>query len=112
MTRPSKENGMKAKKYNLGGDIADGVTGLAGGLLAVPIRALNGVLGTNLNVPSMGGGATGKTDSDEKGVIAKLAEDAQAGRTGTTMKKGGKVSSASKRADGIAQRGKTRGRMV
>ena len=27
------------------------------------------------------------------------------------MKKGGKVSSASKRADGIAQRGKTRGRM-
>ena len=28
------------------------------------------------------------------------------------MKKGGKVSSASKRADGIAQRGKTRGRMV
>ena len=32
----------------------------------------------------------------------------------TGMKKGGKVkvSSASKRADGIAQRGKTRGRMV
>ena len=28
------------------------------------------------------------------------------------MKKGGKVSSASKRADGIAQRGKTRGKLV
>ena len=28
------------------------------------------------------------------------------------FKKGGKVSSASKRADGIAQRGKTRGRMI
>lgn len=28
------------------------------------------------------------------------------------MKKGGKVSSASKRADGIASKGKTRGRMV
>jgi hypothetical protein len=28
------------------------------------------------------------------------------------MKKGGKVVSASKRADGIAQRGKTRGKMV
>ena len=28
------------------------------------------------------------------------------------MKKGGKVSSASKRADGIAKKGKTRGRMV
>jgi hypothetical protein len=35
-------------------------------------------------------------------------------RTGTTYKKGGsvKVSSASKRADGCAQRGKTKGRMV
>jgi hypothetical protein len=31
---------------------------------------------------------------------------------GRGMKSGGKVSSASKRADGIAQRGKTRGRMV
>ena len=31
---------------------------------------------------------------------------------GRTMAKGGKVSSASKRADGIAQRGKTRGRMI
>jgi len=28
------------------------------------------------------------------------------------MKKGGKVGSASKRADGIAQRGKTKGRMI
>lgn len=28
------------------------------------------------------------------------------------MKKGGKVSSASKRADGCAQRGKTKGRMI
>jgi hypothetical protein len=31
---------------------------------------------------------------------------------GRGMKSGGKVSSASKRADGIAQRGKTRGRIV
>ena len=33
-------------------------------------------------------------------------------QTYTQMAKGGKVSSASKRADGIAQRGKTRGTMV
>ena len=33
-------------------------------------------------------------------------------QTYTAMAKGGKVSSASKRADGIAQRGKTRGTMV
>lgn len=31
---------------------------------------------------------------------------------GKLFKKGGKVASASKRADGIAQRGKTRGRVV
>ena len=36
-------------------------------------------------------------------------QDKQEGRG---MKKGGKVSSASKRADGIAVKGKTRGRMV
>jgi hypothetical protein len=30
----------------------------------------------------------------------------------TAMKRGGSVSSASKRADGIAKKGKTRGRMV
>ena len=34
------------------------------------------------------------------------------GNRETGMKKGGKVSSASARADGCAQRGKTRGRMV
>lgn len=34
------------------------------------------------------------------------------GNRETGMKKGGTVKSASKRADGIAQRGKTRGRMI
>lgn len=33
-------------------------------------------------------------------------------QTYTQMAKGGKVGSASKRADGIAQRGKTRGKLV
>jgi hypothetical protein len=37
-------------------------------------------------------------------------EESAAGATG--MKKGGKVSSASKRADGCAIRGRTRGKMV
>jgi hypothetical protein len=35
-----------------------------------------------------------------------------AGKPMPRMKKGGKVSSASKRADGIAVKGKTKGRMV
>jgi hypothetical protein len=34
-----------------------------------------------------------------------------AATTGATFKNGGKVGSASKRADGIAMRGKTRGKM-
>jgi len=40
----------------------------------------------------------------------KKGEDQQKASQG--MKKGGKVSSASKRADGIAVKGKTRGRMI
>jgi hypothetical protein len=42
----------------------------------------------------------------------KAEEERKAKEAETPMKKGGKVSSASKRADGIAQRGKTRGRIV
>jgi len=38
--------------------------------------------------------------------------DIFAGATSPDYKKGGKVSSASKRADGCAKRGKTRGKMV
>jgi hypothetical protein len=50
--------------------------------------------------------------------IEALKKQASQGAAGTQavagqgMKKGGKVSSASSRGDGIAQRGKTKGRMV
>jgi hypothetical protein len=49
-------------------------------------------------LPSGGGGGGG---------VPKINRDIT-----KNMKKGGKVSSASSRADGIAQRGKTKGRMV
>lgn len=42
----------------------------------------------------------------------KTRQQAQMEAQATPMKKGGKVSSASKRADGIAVKGKTRGRIV
>jgi hypothetical protein len=47
---------------------------------------------------------------EEKKAKAKAIQDAYNNRasTGLSLKKGGKVSSASKRADGIAVRGKTR----
>ena len=75
-----------------------------------------------------GEGAMGKMLNPEE--AAKIAQKAQDERTAAAeeanvkrqaaiqaqvtqgMKKGGKVSSASSRADGIAQRGKTRGTMV
>ena len=57
-------------------------------------------------------------DQDKKAAAEKAAAAAKTAATGNApgnalnMKKGGKVSSASSRADGIASRGKTRGRMV
>ena len=48
---------------------------------------------------------------EEKKQAAMLARAATPATPTTQMKKGGVTSSASKRADGIAQRGKTRGKM-
>ena len=45
------------------------------------------------------------------GELAGAIANDKMNAAGDTYKKGGKVSSASKRADGIAQRGKTKGRM-
>ena len=53
---------------------------------------------------------SGYEDEEEKQKARAAAAAEQAAKGG--MKKGGKVSSASKRADGCAQRGKTRGKMV
>ena len=59
-------------------------------------------------------GAAGVFDKEDE--LKKLGAEAvmpgMAGAKAAGMKKGGKVSSASSRGDGIAQRGKTKGRMV
>jgi hypothetical protein len=52
-----------------------------------------------------------KDEEEEKRRMEEQAAAEQAAAA-QGMKKGGKVSSASKRADGVATRGKTRGRMV
>ena len=44
-------------------------------------------------------------EAPDEGIISRM-------KAAAGMKKGGKVASASRRADGIAQRGKTKGRMV
>jgi hypothetical protein len=50
--------------------------------------------------------------SKKKDGTPMTKEEEMATQNPQAMKKGGKVSSASKRADGCAQRGKTKGRMV
>lgn len=65
---------------------------------------------------------TGSADKSQDEKIKALEAEVAAGRKtkqqaqmeaqATPMKKGGKVSSASKRADGCAVRGKTKGRIV
>jgi hypothetical protein len=60
-------------------------------------------------------GAAGVFDEKKEDLKNLGAEAVMPGMNGSKaagMKKGGKVSSASSRADGIAQRGKTKGTMV
>ena len=70
-----------------------------------------------INIDTYGKPKSSKQVESSKFVGKALDEaDAEKAREHTRgakgMKKGGKVSSASSRADGIAQRGKTKGRMV
>ena len=60
-----------------------------------------------------GGGGGGDSDTREMQLGSELDPKAMMRRTGrySSFAKGGKVKSASSRADGIAQRGKTRGMM-
>ena len=84
------------------------------------------LVGTVVGVPAymLGkprGKASTKKDEDTKSGIAldaenikkdqQLKKEYEAYEKSKGMKKGGSVSSASKRADGIAQRGKTRGKI-
>ena len=63
--------------------------------------------------PFYGNQPVASTTQPESGVSQTFnIQPALAAAQPTQMKKGGKVSSASKRADGCATKGKTRGRMV
>jgi hypothetical protein len=60
--------------------------------------------------PFQSSGASSSTTDTGSGVnqTFNIQPSAQAGQPATTMKRGGKVSSASRRGDGCAIRGKTR----
>ena len=55
--------------------------------------------------------AMGMADQLKEDRMMRAAEKAY-NKSRTSMKSGGKVSSASKRADGCAERGKTRGKII
>ena len=77
----------------------------AGTVMAAPIAAKMGSLyGEQLNER----GSRIKEDAEK----SQKQYEAQDKQEGPGMKKGGKVSSASKRADGCAIKGKTKGRIV
>ena len=67
-------------------------------------------MSTNRNVPSPPDMDSSKYEPDLN--KPKKAEFEMEEAETFTAKKGGKVGSASKRADGIAKKGKTRGKMV
>ena len=85
-----------------------------GGLQVIP--------GVSDSINSFVDNVTGETGKKQDEKIAALEAEVAAGRKtqqqaqmeakGTGMKKGGKVSSASKRADGCATKGKTKGTMI
>jgi hypothetical protein len=55
---------------------------------------------------------TASDEDQKKRIRSVLEEEDKKRKTASGMKKGGKVSSASKRADGCAIKGKTKGRMI
>jgi len=86
------------------------------------IGSMQVIPGVSDSINSFVDNVTGETSKKQDEKIRALEAEVAAGKKtqqqaemeakGTGMKKGGKVSSASKRADGIAVKGKTRGRMV
>ena len=102
----TKEKDMKkGKKMNMGGLTADA----AGARAMDPKMAM--AMEAQRRQAAMGGMKDGGKVKNNPG-MAKLKKVAPKVAKQMGYKKGGSVSSASKRADGIAQRGRTRGRMV
>jgi len=105
--------------------IASDTSNLKGAAKAAKEEAIDRAV-TRTGIRSVGAGAAGaavkaitpakasedKQEDFDSGDTADKNYDVPGGFSGRGMKKGGKVSSASRRADGIAKRGKTRGRLV
>jgi hypothetical protein len=103
---------MKTKRFNVGGLTGFGSSGGAQGAmeqmgqsLEQINQAVNGNQGSSFGFSSSPNTATAPGLPTASDSMAKLTPS-------KTFKKGGKVAGASKRGDGIAQRGKTRGKYM
>jgi hypothetical protein len=108
----NKERGLKSREETVGQKNAkEGMSGTimdpAKGAEANKMFKLEGARDRAL---AMAEGERAVTAHKAKQVQQKEADEAAS--LGTDYKKGGKVSSASSRGDGIASRGKTKGKMV
>lgn len=88
----------------IGGAATAGPVGMLGSLAK---RLKDNVMGTEAQNAAADAREKARARANPTGNEAKFRDF-----IGAEYKKGGKVSSASRRADGCAQRGKTRGRMV
>jgi hypothetical protein len=108
---------MKTKKFDAGGLTDGGTSGGAKGALDQVgqsldqiSNALNGGQKSSFGfAPNASPGLPGPNTSPG---LPTATEAMNKLSPGSTFKKGGKVASASKRGDGIAQRGKTRGKYM
>jgi hypothetical protein len=103
----------KAKRFDVGGDIADLGKGVVRSVTAIPQAALR-ALGIKSGLEGDEGSALLEKamkdkDAERRMAMQSMAPSGVIGAAGAAMKKGG---TASSRADGIASRGKTKGRFV
>ena len=104
----------KVKRFDIGGDIADLGKGVVRSVTAIPQAALR-MLGIKSGLEGGEGSALLEKAMKDKDAERRIAMQSMAPAgvikaAGTAMKKGGMT--ASRRADGIASRGKTKGRFV
>jgi hypothetical protein len=106
--KPTKAKGAAKRAFEMAQDRAVSRTvarGAGASALAAGAKSMTGKDATASD-------SSKSDDYEDMGGDVSLDYSNPTGVAGRGMKGGGKVSSASKRADGIAQKGKTKGRML
>ena len=104
--QPTKAKGAAKKAAEMAADRAVSRMALRGAGAGAAVAGAKALTGKEAAA------AKDNDDYEDMGGDANIDYSNPTGVSGKGMKSGGKVSSASKRADGIAQRGRTKGRML